>query len=225
MAAEQEMMYLQVANHVEPDTARRLYHGFRRDTRQWEGHDIIVNPGGNLFAYQFSEAWLDTARYLDPDGLDWFENTRLATLANRAYCLQHAKDFATYGENSWGASAGDAPWGYDVSGATPCLENPKPNGIVSIYGAISSLPYTPDLVLAMIEHLYTNHPQTWGKYGFFDAYNLAHQPVWYSDALYGIDKGCSMLMVENYLSGLIWKTYSESPYIQNALAVLGFTKR
>jgi hypothetical protein len=84
MAAEQKMMYLQAAGHIEPDLARRLYQGFRRDKGMFEGQEIIVNPGGNLFAYQFSEAWLDTAAYLDPDGIDWFENTRLATLANRA---------------------------------------------------------------------------------------------------------------------------------------------
>lgn len=225
MAAEQKMMYLQAADRLDPSVARRLYEGFRRDKGAFEGQDIIVNPGGNLFAYQFSEAWLDTAKYLDPDGIDWFNNTRLATLANRAFCIQHAKDFKTYGENSWGCSAGDSPWGYDVSGAPPALDTPKPNGTVSIYGALSSLPYTPDLVLAMIDHLSQEHPQTWGKYGFFDAYNLSVDPPWYSQAIYGIDKGCSMLMVENYLSGLIWDVYTNSPVIQKALNVLGFTER
>jgi hypothetical protein len=225
MAAEQKMMYLQAANHLEPVLARRLYHGFQRDTGSFEGQDIIINPGGSLFAYQFSEAWLNTAKYLDPDGIDWFNNTRLATLANRAFGLQHVKDFKTYGENSWGCSAGDSPWGYDVSGATPALYDPKPNGTVSIYGAISSLPFTPDLSLAMIDHLYREHPQTWGKYGFYDAYNLSVDPVWYSRDLYGIDKGCSLLMVENYLTGFIWDMYTNSPYIQNALNILGFYKR
>ncbi len=225
MAAEQKMMYLQAANHLDSAVARKLYQGFSRDIGLYEGQKIIVNPGGNLFAYQFSEAWLDTARYFDPDGLDWFNNTRLATLANRSFCLEHAGEFKTYHANSWGASAGDSPWGYDVSGATPCLHPPTPNGTVSIYGALSSLPFTPDLVVDMIQHLYHDHPQTWGEYGFYDAYNLSVSPPWYSHSLYGIDKGCSMIMVENYLSRLIWETYTNSPYIQNALAVLGFTKR
>jgi len=225
MAAEQKMMYLQAAGHIEADVARRLYHGFRRDKGSFDGQDVIVNPGGNLFAYQFSEAWLDTAKYLDPDGIDWFENTRLATLANRSFCLEHAADFKTYGENSWGVSAGDSPWGYDVSGATPALHPPTPNGTVSIYGAVSALPFVPDLALDMIAHLYQDHPQTWGKYGFYDAYNLAVDPPWYSSSLYGIDKGCSMIMVENHLTGLIWNTYTESPYIQKALRILGFQKR
>jgi hypothetical protein len=139
--------------------------------------------------------------------------------------MQHAKAFRTYHADSWGASAGDSPWGYDVSGATPALHDPKPNGTVSIYGAVSSLPFVPDLATRLIERLYREHPPTWGKYGFFDAYNLAVDPPWYSTSVYGIDKGCSMLMIENHLTGLIWDTYTNSEYIQNALNILGFQKR
>jgi len=225
MAAEQKMMYLQAAAQIEPDVARKLYAGFARDTATFEGRPIIFNPGGNLFAYQFSEAWLDAERYLDPDGIDWFENTRLATLANRAYCIAQSGTFKTYRAESWGISCGDSPWGYDVSGAPPAHHDPRPNGTVSIYGALSSLPYAPQLVLEMADYLYTAHPQTWGRYGFFDAYNLDVTPPWYSQALYGIDKGCSMIMIENYLSRLIWETYTDSAPIQKALAVLGFARR
>ncbi len=225
MAAEQKMMYLQAAVHLEPATARKLYRGFSRDLGAYNGHNIIINPGGNLFAYQFSEAWLDTARYLDADGVDWFENTRLATLANRGFCLEHAAQFKTYHASSWGASAGDSPWGYDVSGATPSLHPPKPNGTVSIYGALSSLPFTPELVMEMVQYLYAEHPQTRGPYGFYDSYNLDVSPPWYSQSLYGIDKGCSMLMIENYFSRLIWETYTNSATVQKALDILGFTKR
>lgn len=225
MAAEQKMMYVQAAGHIEPSLARRLYQGFRRDKGSFDGHEIIINPGGNLFAYQFSEAWLDTAKHLDPDGVDWFNNTRLATLANRRFCIEHASQFKTYHANSWGISAGDSPWGYDVSGAPPSLVEARPNGTVSIYGAVASLPFIPELTMMMIDYLYREHPQTWGKYGFFDSYNLDVDPPWYSSSLYGIDKGCSMIMVENYLSGLIWNTYTNSPYIQNALDLLRFHKK
>ena len=225
MAAEQKMMYLQAATQLAPELARRLYAGFARDTALVQGEPVIFNPGGNLFAYQFSEAWLDVGRYLDPDGVDWFKNTRLATLANRDFCIAQAGAFKTYGPDSWGISAGDSPWGYDVSGAPPARETPQPNGTVSIYGALSSLPYTPDETLAMIRHLRRDQPQTWGRYGFFDAYNLAVSPAWYSRALYGIDKGCSMLMIENHLTGLVWETYTQSAPIQKALSILGFTRR
>jgi hypothetical protein len=225
MAAEQKMMYLQAAGHIEPSLARRLYQGFRRDKGRFDGHDIIINPGGSLFAYQFSEAWLDSAKYLDPDGIDWFTNTRLAALANRSFCVEHSKDFKTYHADSWGLSAGDSPWGYEVAGSAPALHKLRHTGTVSIYSALSCLPFIPDETLAMMDYLYRHHPQTWGKYGFYDSYNLDVDPPWYSSSLYGIDKGCSMIMVENHLSGLIWNTYTNSPYIQNALGILGFSRR
>ena len=225
MAAEQKMMYLQAAPRLDLSVARKLYRGFSRPVMEYNGQKIIVNPGGTLFAYQFTEAWLDTASYLDPDGVDWFNNTRLAALANRSYCLEHSREFKTYHENSWGASAGDSPWGYDVSGSTPCLHRPQPNGTVSIYGSLSCLPFIPEQTLSMIQYLFQNQPQTWGEYGFYDSYNLDVDPPWYSHSLYGIDKGCSMIMIENYLSGMVWNTYTNSPYIHDALKILGFKKR
>jgi hypothetical protein len=225
MAAEQKMMYLQAARHLEADHARRLYAGFRRDRAEYAGYEVIVNPGGTLFAYQFTEAWLDVGRYLDPDGVDWFENTRRATLADRAWCMAQSDRFSTYHALSWGASAGDSPWGYDVSGALPALFEPKPNGTVSIYSAASVLPFTPEHSLPMLEYLMREQPQTWGPYGFYDSYNTSVQPPWTSQALYGIGKGPSMIGIENYLSGLITQVYTESAEIQRALGILGFSRR
>ncbi|GAB4402912.1 MAG: glucoamylase family protein [Anaerolineales bacterium] len=225
MAAEQKMMYLQAAARIDPALAVSLYRGFSRDIGYYEGQPIIINPGGTLFAYQFTEAWLDTARYRDPDGVDWFNNTRLATLANRSFCMENSDRFKTYHANSWGLSAGDSPSGYAVFGSTPCLGEPHHNGTVSIYAAIAALPFVPDLSLAMMDYLYAHHPQTWGQYGFVDAYNLDVAPAWYSQAIYAIDKGCSMVMIENHLTRLVWETYTNSPYIQKSLRVLGFRAR
>ncbi len=225
MAAEQKMMYLQAAGSLPADLARRLYQGFRRDLGHYHGWDIIFNPGGSLFAYLFTEAWLDTARYLDPQGVDWFENTRRAALANRHFCMEHAAEYKTYRANCWGLSAGDSPHGYRVFGSEPCLGHPHHDGTVSIYAAIACLPFVPDEVLDMATYLYHHQPQTWGRYGFFDALNLAVSPPWYSQTIYAIDKGCSLLMIENYLSHLVWDVYTNSTTIQNALNALGFSKR
>jgi hypothetical protein len=222
MAAEQKMMYLQAASRLDPGLARRLYAGFRRDLGDFEGQPVIINPGGNLFAYQFSEAWLDAARFRDPDGVDWFENTRRAARANRAFCIANADRYRTYGENCWGLSAGDSPHGYAVFGAPPCLGEPHHDGTVSIYAAVACLPFLPEETLALMESLRRRHPQTWGKYGFFDALNLEVTPPWYSQAIYAIDKGLSMIMLENYLTRLVWEVYTNSPYIRQALEILGF---
>lgn len=225
MAAEQKMMYLQAARHIDPAVANELYKGFLRDTGTYEGREIVIIPNGSLYGYQCAEAWLDTRHYLDPDGFDWFENARLAALANRRFCLEHSNIYKTYHANSWGLSSGDSPRGYDVFGSTPSREKPKHNGTVSIWGALASLPFIPELTIEMTEYLYHNHPQTWGQYGFFDAYNLDASPPWYSKAIYGIDKGCSMIMIENYLSGIIWDIYTNCPYIQKSLEILNFRHR
>lgn len=225
MAAEQKMMYLQAATRIDPLIARKLYQGFSRDTGYHNGQPIIITPGGNLFVYQFSEAWLDTEKYLDLNGVDWFENTRRAAQANREFCMEHAAEYKTYHARSWGLSAGDSPFGYEVAGSAPSLVAPHHTGTVSIYSALACLPFLPAETLEMVNYLYAEQPQTWGKYGFFDAYNLAVDPPWYSNSLYGIDKGCSMILIENYLSGLVWNTYTNSLDIQKALSVLGFTKR
>lgn len=226
MAAEQKMMYLQAAGQLDPELARRIYAGFERETGEFEGQPVIINPGGNLFAYHFTEAWLDCKHYLDPDGIDWFENSRLAALANRQFCIDHAHQYKTYHANSWGLSSGDCPRGYDVFGSTPCRgAYPHHNGTVHIYSAISCLPFITDQTLDLIRYLDQQQPRTWGPYGFYDAYNPDVDPPWYSQSYYGINKGCSMLMIENYLSGLIWNTYTQSPQVQHALQVLNFTHR
>ena len=87
------------------------------------------------------------------------------------------------------------------------------------------MPVLPAETSALIEYLYTSHPQTYGNYGFFSAYNLDVQPPWYSHSVYGIEKGCSMIMLENYLTGLIWNVYTDDWYIKNALSILGFKQK
>jgi hypothetical protein len=225
MSAEQKMMYLQAAPFVAPETARRLYAGFSRDTGFYQGKPVIFIPGGSLFAYLFSEAWMDFGSYLDPYGVDWFENTRRAALANRSFCIENSDKFKTYHANSWGLSAGDCPRGYSVYGSPPCKGEPWHDGTISIYAALGCLPFIPEETLALADYLYHQQPRTWGYFGFYDAYNLDVTPTWYSTSLYGIDKGCSMIMTDNYLSGLIWKTYTGSDLIQKSLAVLEFTKK
>jgi hypothetical protein len=225
MAAEQKMMYLQAVRGVDAEIARKLYAGFSRDIGVFHDQKIIINPGGNLFAYQFSEAWLDTGRYFDVNGVDWFENTRLAALANRAFCMEHADQYKTYSSNSWGLSAGDSPKGYAVCGATPCLNKPYHDGTVSISAALACLPFVPQETAEMIQYLRQHQSQTWGQYGFFDAYNLAVTPSWYGSSIYSINKGCSMILIENYFSRLIWDIYTNSAEIQKALRILGFTRK
>jgi hypothetical protein len=77
----------------------------------------------------------------------------------------------------------------------------------------------------MMFELYFNHPQTWGHYGFIDAMNLEIPTPWYSKKIIGIDKGCSMIMIENHMNRFIWDLYHASPIIKKAMSDLDFKER
>ncbi len=46
------------------------------------------------------------------------------------------------------------------------------------------------------------------------------QPVWFADRYIGIDKGISLLMLENYRSDLIWRLTDGNKFIQKAFELL-----
>ena len=48
---------------------------------------------------------------------------------------------------------------------------------------------------------------------------------WFSKECIGIDKGISMLMIENYFTGFIWKYFMRNAYIERGMRLLGFGKR
>ena len=98
------------------------------------------------------------------------------------------------------------------------------DGTISPSGVAGSIVFTPELSIKALEYYYNYFPKFWGKYGFKDAYNLENGKEWYAKECIGIDKGISMLMIENYLSGLIWKYFMKNEYIIKGLETLNITK-
>lgn len=47
---------------------------------------------------------------------------------------------------------------------------------------------------------------------FEDAYNLDVTPEWYGEDFIGIDKGISLLMIENYRTGFVWEVFMKNKY-------------
>jgi hypothetical protein len=177
---------------------------------------------GALFVYQFSHAFLNLKGKKDRRGIDWYENSLRATRAARQYCIDNPGQKKTYGPNAWGMTACMTPHGYSGGqGALPCFGNNKneADGTIPPCGAIGSMPFCPEEVTAAAEH-YATIPQLQGKYGFLDAYNLDVEPAWFSDRYIGIDKGVSLLMLENYRSGLIWRLTDQNPFIRKAFELL-----
>ena len=123
-------------------------------------------------------------------------------------------------------SACDGPDGYKGDyGSGPSAGNVHfVDGTVPAYGAIASVVFNADAAIRAAENYYT-YPRFWSKYGFKDAYNLSvSESGWFAQDIIGIDKGISLLMIENYLSGMIWKIFMEIDYIQTGLQKLGFSE-
>lgn len=223
MYAEQLMLYvLGVASPTFP-VNKEMYDDIKKVKSDYgDVKDIIYTYCGTLFTYQFSHAWIDFRNRVDKNGVNWFDNSVKATLANREYCINNSDRFKTFGENSWGLTACVGPNGYSGGyGASPCLANivGENDGTVTPCGPAGSIVFTPELSVRALENFYNNFPKLWGKYGFIDAYNLENGE-WYSDEVIGIDKGISMVMIENYLSQLIWRYFMKCSYVRKGLEEL-----
>jgi hypothetical protein len=184
------------------------------------GQAFVVFPP--LFGHQYSHVWIDFRNiqdaYMRAKGLDYFENSRRATLANRAYAIANPHGWADYGENVWGLTASDIPSSYRARGAPP-PEND--DGTITPTAAAGSFAFTPHESLAALRYIYaTYRTQIWGPYGFKDAFNPSMQ--WFAPEYLGIDQGPIVLMIENYRTGRIWHVFMQHAAIQRGLARAGF---
>ena len=66
-----------------------------------------------MFGHQYTPLWIDLRGIKDefmwPQGIDYFENSRRAVLAQRAYAIRNPMDWRGYGPNIWGLTASDGP--------------------------------------------------------------------------------------------------------------------
>jgi hypothetical protein len=185
------------------------------------GQTFIVFPP--LFGHQYSHIWIDFRgiqdAYMREKGLDYFENSRRATMANRAYAIANPHGWADYGENVWGLTASDIPLSYSARGAPP---PERDDGTITPTAAGGSFAFTPRESLAALQYMYTTYrTQLWGPYGFKDAFNPTQQ--WFATDYLAIDQGPIILMIENYRTGRIWHAFMQHMAIQRGLEHAGFT--
>ena len=66
-----------------------------------------------LFGHQYSHVWIDFRgiqdAYMRGKGIDYFENSRRATLSQRAYAIANPARWQGYGADVWGLTASDGP--------------------------------------------------------------------------------------------------------------------
>jgi hypothetical protein len=206
------------------------------------------------FGHQYAHVWIDFRgiqdAYMRDRGIDYFENSRRATLAQRAYAIENPMGWKGYGENVWGLTASDGPQNttrefqgqqrefrhYSARGAG--LENAFDDGTIAPTAAVASLPFAPEIVIPATEEIHRRYGGfLYSSYGFLDAFNPSFEyddaPLqdgrivpgqgWVGGDYLGIDQGPILLMIANYRNGFVWEVMKRNPHIRRGLQRAGFT--
>ena len=189
-----------------------------------------------LFVHQFPHAFFDFRGvgndWLGERGLDLFENSRRATLAQIAYACRNPHGFAGYSETTWGLSSSNGPGNahakrvklggrslrfhaYAERGVPP-PGGAIDDGTLAPWAVAASVPFLPDECLAGIRghRAVTLCRPDWT--GFMGSYNLTYQGDdcphgWVDEHDLGIEQGPIVMMIANHLNDTMWRTTRESP--------------
>lgn len=205
---------------------------------------------GPLFGHQYSHVWVDFRgirdRFMRGKSIDYFENSRRATLAQRAYAIANPGGWEGYGEHVWGLTACDGPGDHKLTiGGKPrtfrgySARGPGEfdDGTLAPTAMASSLPFAPEIVLPGLRELRRRYgAHIYREYGFIDAFNPSFpadaRPAagtvvpgagWVDVDYLGIDQGPILAMLENHRNELVWRVMRRSAYLRRALARAGFT--
>jgi hypothetical protein len=224
--------------------------------RAWRGEGATRHLGfAPLFGHQYSHVWIDFRgirdRVMREAGFDYFENSRRATYANRAYCIANPMGWDGYGKDIWGITACDGPgggrrgfkgrqvefFGYAARGPLGQPDE-RDDGTLAPTAALGSLPFAPEIVIPCAEAMKRRYgARLYGKYGFFDAFNPSFrfadaQPEtgtidpalgWVDDETLGIDQGPILTMAANHRSDFVWRHMRACLPIRRGLKRAGFT--
>ena len=198
-----------------------------------------------LFGHQFSFCWIDlrgvTDRYIREKGIDYFENSRRATYASRAYAIANPLGMAGYADTVWGMTACDGPGdttfvvggvsrrftGYAARGAS--FDWNLDDGTIAPTAAGGSLPFAPEICIPALKAMRTLHgDRLFRKYGFADGFNMTYRTErwpdgWFDPDHVGIDQGPIAIMIENLRTGFVWKQIARNPSIVKGLRRAGFS--
>ncbi len=146
-----------------------------------------------LFGHQYSHVWIDfrgiNDTYGRSKGIDWFENSRRATISQREYAIANPRGFIGYDKDVWGLTASDgaldstimfkgAPlqlrtyWARGASNDGDPDGSERDDGTIAPTAAIGSMPFAPEIVFpAMVAMRERYGAQLFGQYGFKDSFN------------------------------------------------------
>jgi hypothetical protein len=198
-----------------------------------------------MFGHQYSHIWIDFRSIQDSfmkvKKIDYFENSRRASLSNRAYCIKNPSKFIGYHPLCWGLTACDGPYNgekningnlrtfYDYRARGAAQTNIVDDGTIAPTAAGGSYPFIPKEADETLKYMWeTYYENLIGKYGFKDAFNLTYKDEknkngWFDTDYLGIDQGPILLQIENHDSELLWKIMRKNPYIVAGLKKAGFS--
>lgn len=213
-------------------------------TYEWKRvYDIDYLYAGPLFTHQLSHVWVDFRgiqdAFMREREIDYFENSRRATFAQQQHGIRNPGGFAHYGEHCWGVTASEGPgettlridgverrfFGYLARGVPWGPDD----GTIAPWGAVASLPFAPEIVLPTITDFTRWQRASDQRYGFKAAFNPTYPHPeglpngWVSPWYFGINEGPSVVMIENYRSGLVWQLMRECRHLKAGLRAAGFT--
>jgi hypothetical protein len=178
-------------------------------------HQGRENACGPLFWAHYSFLGLDP-RHLKDQYADYWQENRNHVRMVHAHCVANPHQYPGYGPNCWGLTSSYSPGGYNGH----CPENDE--GTIAPTAALASFPYEPELSMAAMRYFYDElGDKTFGKYGFYDAFNIKQN--WFPQRYLAIDQLPIVCMIENYRTGLLWKLFMSSPEVQDGLEKLGFS--
>ncbi len=235
--AQQLIFYILGAGH--PDPLKRLdkslFYSFDRPKGNYgDGEEIIYATNGAAWKYQFSHQFVDFRNTVDEEGVNWFENSRRATIAARQFAIDQSVNYKTFNENSWGFSAGtSSSSGYGSFYGSPPVKSTNLDkicdGTVMPYGAISSIVFTHELSIAALKYFYTIPELQVGEYGLCDSFNYweigSDRKPFYSNNFHTINKGMQTIMLQNYYQdGLVWNLFNSYEPVKDGKAAIGLRK-
>ena len=191
-----------------------------------------------LFGHQYSHCWIDFRgiqdQYMRGKGIDYFENSRRATYANRAYCIANPTKWQDYSANIWGLTACDGPkdtlangrqfFSYRARGAS--AQRIVDDGTIAPTAAGGSMAFAPEICLPALRTMKAKYgSRLYSQYGFLDAFNptyryrssSANGPTtngWFDRDYLGIDQGPILIMAENLRSNFCLEPDAEKPIHQ-----------
>ncbi|QBG88427.1 glucoamylase family protein [Xanthomonas oryzae] len=236
---------------VDPDAWTSWTRTYNNDWGVYQGQEYL--SFGPLFGHQYSHVWIDFRdiqdQYMRERGIDYFLNSRRATLAQRDYAIDNPMKWKDYGENVWGLTASDGPQNtsqeyrgeqrqfrhYSSRGAG--LRENFDDGTIVPSAAISSIVFAPEVVISATEEMHKRYGDfLYSSYGFLDSFNpsfnydiplktgrMVPDRGWVASDYIAIDQGPILAMIANYQNEFVWNVMKKNPYIRAGLERAGFT--